>query len=895
MAELAGAAVGIISLGLQVCQGIVSYSQAWRGYDEKIQNTRNKAESIRILLKTLRETIEELQQTRPEVAADLEEKAMRMRSSIDKLRKIIDRFKPARSEVFLDKVRTQLKKSVYYFQKDNLQDMQNHLDQIQNVLQTSLLIYNWQDQRESRAMQISIYEEMRSMHSTLGMAISSTDMPPPSVLQLACDSQRKQLPMMMSDSGQMVQKNLAVDRYDMYTRGVWTLTIFSNRLPNRRIWTKAQSKAVTRAYIYHSRLLSFAISASFSMIRGAGGLSIAPTLRIQSLWQEDSDRHSEIRKIIYFNNDDSLIPGLLNAFSEQRLSPYDTSLKYGGIQSLMDIFCFEICMHKDIYDPQNVSETIKFMLECGMKPKKEDHFGFTALMDICSTAVLRMEDLPLISNLIESSGPLQIYFPDLVQAPEIAKATIQQSEERLKDALESGQDTPNDKIGNTCPLELAFRWPKGIKILLQSGANPQLHISLLIIAEGEKYHASAALLLEAGYKIQMMDLIDSEKCNDGGRRYSLLINELAARRRRLCTLAESSLPLDQMPPLGGSTTNICRALTVHGIDIPITLPFVISSMGSTEIYQTPLSPESKDFVKIMDSMYDIGFHDVDLPDQYGRTPLMTITVRPFRGDGPLVLTKCAAWLMSKGASIERKLPNSNAKVAHPLTLQYIGLHESLDWEIHVFFVSPTKDCCICACSSGGCTTLSVALLYIVWIASLREVRSRAGCFRKLIPSLVAWQDCWPDVSRAIVRTLTVDALGLTHTCCTEIRIAESVWMARLPKQERDEAEINRILDDQHFLIKEFEDLMEEMESKLDEIGLPLKEFLDGYWYDRVIEYLSTCDQYDEEHVTEARRMGIFLEAEEFCIPDRVSLQLRAQVQDLQDDSLLDGPKSSATA
>ena len=112
----------------------------------------------------------------------------------------------------------------------------------------------------------------------------------------------------------------------------------------------------------------------------------------------------------------------------------------------------------------------------------------------------------------------------------------------------------------------------------------------------------------------------------------------------------------------------------------------------------------------------------------------------------------------------------------------------------------------------------------------------------------------------------------------------------MPEERRDETEVGSIADDQHSLVEEFEELMEEMESKLDELSLPLEEFLDGYWYDRVIEHLSRRDRYDEEHVTEARKMGIFLEPEEFCIPDRVSLQFRSPVQELQDDLLLDEPK-----
>lgn len=72
-------------------------------------------------------------------------------------------------------------------------------------------------------MQISTYEEVQSMHCTLKMAISSTGMPPPSLLQLACDSQHKQPPMMLSDSGPLAQTDLGVDGYAMYKTVVWTL------------------------------------------------------------------------------------------------------------------------------------------------------------------------------------------------------------------------------------------------------------------------------------------------------------------------------------------------------------------------------------------------------------------------------------------------------------------------------------------------------------------------------------------------------------------------------------------------------------------------------------------------------------------------------------------------
>ncbi|KAJ5592668.1 hypothetical protein N7537_009572 [Penicillium hordei] len=542
-----------------------------------------------------------------------------------------------------------------------------------------------------------------------------------------------------------------------------------------------------------------------------------------------------------------------------------------------------------------------------------------------------MDDLPLILNLVEVTGPLQFNFPsevfstaphyvnlkhnlrlllsqdeESIEATKIAKAIIRESEKELREALASG-NSPNDMIGVLSALELAFGWPKGIQILLQSGANPHCHFPSLALAEGEQYHASAALLLEAGCVIKVVDFVNNEQCNDGGKRRSLLVDHLAARRRRLCMLAESSLPLDQIPPLDGPPANICGALAAHGINVPIALHFEADSLGSTAIYKTGLASRSRHFAKVMNIMYEIGFHDIDLPDENGITPLMTL-FNLYPGDAP-VFIDCVAWLMSRGACIERKLPTSNAKVAHLLTAQFINRHiyhlilnsDGLDkdyrnWKNGVaelgdacFFVSPTQDCCVCACSPGGCTTLSVALRSIIFTAYLWRWRVTDDCLRKLILSLTVWQDSWPDFSRAVVRTLTFDALGLTHTCCTEID-EDGVFWPSVPKEGRDEIEVGRISDDQYFLVREFEELMEEMESKLDELGLPLEEFLDGYWYDRVIEHLSRRDRYDEEHVTEARKMGIFLEAEEFCIPNRLSLQFRSQVQELQDDSLLDGPK-----
>lgn len=57
-------------------------------------------------------------------------------------------------------------------------------------------------------------------------------------------------------------------------------------------------------------------------------------------------------------------------------------------------------------------ETVKFMLDCGMKPKSTARWMQNPVLYICIKAILKVEDLPLILNLIEVTGPLQLNFSD---------------------------------------------------------------------------------------------------------------------------------------------------------------------------------------------------------------------------------------------------------------------------------------------------------------------------------------------------------------------------------------------------------------------------------------------------------------------------------------------------
>ncbi|KXG49147.1 uncharacterized protein PGRI_030170 [Penicillium griseofulvum] len=136
--SVAGTAVGIISLGLQVCGEIVSFCQAWQGFNEDIETISQKANSLRMPLRALRELIEDFRTTDPSIATDLEEKAKSIEQAVKRLKTATDRYSSTTSDK--DSFRFQVKKAAYPFRKEGLRDIASDLDSVQGVLDTALLM-----------------------------------------------------------------------------------------------------------------------------------------------------------------------------------------------------------------------------------------------------------------------------------------------------------------------------------------------------------------------------------------------------------------------------------------------------------------------------------------------------------------------------------------------------------------------------------------------------------------------------------------------------------------------------------------------------------------------------------------------------------------------------------
>lgn len=438
-------------------------------------------------------------------------------------------------------------------------------------------------------------------------------------------------------------------------------------------------------------------------------------------------------------------------------------------------------------------------------------------------------------------------------------------------------------------------WPAGVRLLLKARSGSSLpvlyHQNTHGITDSDNkihgYFDSCNALLEAGYTISPDDISRSSS----NTLTFLFIHELAKRRRELLAIAEAHFPSSELSDLRkGETgipdacaTELCAALKTKGSKIDQTL----MALETESIYCHILAPN------ILDKIYEAGFIDVDLPLKGGYTPLMARCGLYFYDK--MNNSKHIGWLISKGADPFRKLPGSNTTAFHMITAK---LAEYIHWEyksdsdfdphvalchlhqidMHLFSLT-TIDECSCSCSLVGCTPLSAAIRTVVdhlFVDNQQITRVALG-FRKFLEYLIDHNKSKLEVCHAMIRSLTFDGLRLSHTCCIELGYSRP-W-----DYVRDESDLQEIREEQRIDLERFEKLVSEFDAQFDVMGLPLMDFLQKIWYERMIKFLSERDKYDAEHAKQTRELGISLEVDEIQIPLVVQL-ICDQVRVVESDS-----------
>ncbi|RHZ60682.1 uncharacterized protein CDV56_102011 [Aspergillus thermomutatus] len=139
--SVTASAAGIISLGLQVTQGIFSFCSAWKGYGGDMEDLRNKATALANGLRHLDHVLHKTSSVDPAFktqAVDLLDSSKIMMEKLEKLRAKLPT--PPTKRLATETAREIKRKMLYTFEKQTLMEMRSMIDSLQGNIDTALNI-----------------------------------------------------------------------------------------------------------------------------------------------------------------------------------------------------------------------------------------------------------------------------------------------------------------------------------------------------------------------------------------------------------------------------------------------------------------------------------------------------------------------------------------------------------------------------------------------------------------------------------------------------------------------------------------------------------------------------------------------------------------------------------
>ncbi len=426
--------------------------------------------------------------------------------------------------------------------------------------------------------------------------------------------------------------------------------------------------------------------------------------------------------------------------------------------------------------------------------------------------------------------------------------------------------------------ELCFYWADGIRVLHEAGCEiPTFEKKYLLLSAvlNDLTEAARALVdIGAVADSRLIAASKSKPMND------ILTQDLIAKGEHLLTLAKA-LPPHVQVKLELQNGHLpdqkahCIVLELESCGFSIDPWF-------RHYNEEPVFGEFALQADQMERLYQAGFRDVDTPDSRGYTPLMQFIVNfsyPYYSSDDLWNTlERLRWLVDKGASLDaicqsNKLP---ARIIVILNIAAVMIRffaempffndpfddywdneydgRKVDWDTklaearsllksHSTFLQrilefdSTKET-VCFCSASKGSLLSMALCFAIKFALHRQYGS-SRARKRVRMSLSLFCEAFlteipvgPQVADDIIRLLTFTDLELTHTC---YRIKRG-WIPPIliPFGEEDSVEIH---DEERHMIEELESLVVEFQREYEALGIPLWEYIQTHWCDRMSEYL----------------------------------------------------------
>ncbi|KAL4922626.1 hypothetical protein BDW62DRAFT_196630 [Aspergillus aurantiobrunneus] len=517
------------------------------------------------------------------------------------------------------------------------------------------------------------------------------------------------------------------------------------------------------------------------------------------------------------------------------------------------------------------------------------------------TTDLSMDEVAADDELEPRSTTLAyLFLPTIVRAygqeefpfSGIETAVLQRSERNLGRLLGQRNCEGSWHDANISPFILAVAWPQGLSMLLEFCPSRWLP-RLLYQAILESQLDSLRILLEVGQcRITPSIVYRAARYHYNPTVFQALAGCLAARRHRLEQQARTHLLPNQLHELGmdrlQGLLDAQACLVEHHLrkvtdDLSQGVP-VINDLYSCQRSVYHLVGCN---VQAADSLYAVGFATVDQIDMAGRSPLALLRP-PILSDHGLgarltpFLEMCE-WFIDKGIPLDTQSSTSPLLPIHTVA---DGMKDSLSralrdkwlksmgpWSAHIEQAigevveewrmvcarypkllqqilgdTQHRDCCVCACSIDGCLPSTIALGRI-WTGP-GDIPLIHGYIVARLLDGDTLNALHYSLAPVALRSCTFEGLGLRHTCRQHY--------PRYPiNGDIGVDDVAEVQAEEQPLIEQLEELVSEFELKYEELGVPLPEFLMGYWKTRMEKVLA--EGFDEGEACRMRGVGVVVQ------------------------------------
>lgn len=132
MAEVAGTAVSVISLGLQVCQGLCSYYQAYKGQDEKVADILQDVSILSNTLEAIQRCLSKLNPTQLDTIAQVEDSVIMCAAAIKILEQLLAECRrTAVPADFKERMQVLTRKVAFPFRQSTVKDLRDTVKGLQ--------------------------------------------------------------------------------------------------------------------------------------------------------------------------------------------------------------------------------------------------------------------------------------------------------------------------------------------------------------------------------------------------------------------------------------------------------------------------------------------------------------------------------------------------------------------------------------------------------------------------------------------------------------------------------------------------------------------------------------------------------------------------------------------